>query len=113
MHEMSIALNVIDIAEEQARQAGAQTINVIELEIGTMAGVITESLEFCFSSACKGTMAENARLKLIEITGQARCEHCGHVFEARNMVEQCPECGKYVMQIEGGRNLKIRAINVD
>ena len=39
MHELSIVLGIVDIANEEARRHHAQKIDSIELEIGTMAGV--------------------------------------------------------------------------
>ena len=34
MHELSIAMNIVEIAEENARKEGAKTVTEIELEIG-------------------------------------------------------------------------------
>jgi len=113
MHEMSIAVNIIEIAEETARKEGAHKINSITLEIGALSGVVKDALEFCFESACKGTMAENAELELELIPAQAICESCGYPFKADQLLPLCPQCGELVFQMSGGKELKVKSINVD
>ena len=113
MHEMSIAMNVVEIVTDTAKQNNAKKINSIELDVGALSGIIPDALEFCFESACKGTIAENSKLKLNLIKADAECESCGEKFQAIEMVSQCPKCGEMVFQISGGKELKVKAINVD
>lgn len=113
MHEMSIAINIIDIAEETALKNGAQKINEIVLDVGTLSGIETESLLFCYDSACKNTMAEGSHLKLNIIPALAVCDSCGYEFEADSPAPVCPKCDNYVLMVSGGRELKIKSINVD
>jgi len=113
MHEMSIAMNVVEIATETAVQNKAKKINRIELDVGALSGIVADALEFCFESACKGTMAENAELHLNIIQAEAKCESCGHEFKTREMVSQCAKCKEMVFCINGGKELRVKAINVD
>jgi hydrogenase nickel incorporation protein HypA/HybF len=113
MHEMSIAMNIVDLAVETAKNNKAKTINSIVLELGSLSGVVRDALEFCFDSACKGTMAEGAELEIIELKAQAHCANCKLDFETEQMVANCPECNEYIFDIQGGRELKIRSLNVD
>jgi hydrogenase nickel incorporation protein HypA/HybF len=113
MHEMSIAVNIIDIAVETARKNNALKINEIVLDIGTLSGIETESLLFCYDSACKNTMAEGSSLKLNIIPAKAVCDSCGFEFETASPVPTCPICENFVLMVSGGRELKIKSINVD
>lgn len=110
---MSIAINVVDIGIDTARQNEANKINEIVVEIGKLSGVVPDALEFCYQSASKGTIAEGSRLSLIHIPGQAYCENCKTEFETDSMVAACPECGELVFQVQGGRELRVKSINVD
>ena len=58
MHEISIMQSTLELAEEQAREAGGNGIARIRLRIGLMSGVVPEALEFAFDVLKKGTMAE-------------------------------------------------------
>lgn len=66
MHELSITRNVIAICAEQA--AGAKVLRVT-LEIGKRAGVMAESVRFCFDICAAGTVLEGATLEIVEPLG--------------------------------------------
>jgi hydrogenase nickel incorporation protein HypA/HybF len=113
MHEMSIAMNIIEIASAAAREERAKAIGSIELEIGTMAGVMIESLEFCFEAAAKGTLAEGAVLAITSIPAEGRCAACNKIAAVDSLAAQCPYCGEYLLSLSTGKDLKIKAITID
>ena len=63
MHELSIVMGIIKIAEVEAEKAGAKNVDLIELEIGNLAGVEIEALDFAWTEAVKHTILENAKRK--------------------------------------------------
>lgn len=113
MHEMSIAINLVDLAVKTAQQNQAKKINSMVLELGSLAGVVREALEFCFESACKGTLAEGAKLEIMTVQGDAYCENCGRHFKCDQIAAPCPKCGEYVFNIQGGKELKLKSVNID
>jgi len=113
MHEMSIVAGVLDIAENEARAAGARVINTVEIEVGLLSGVEVEALEFCFSVARKGTLAAEADLVVHEIPGRGYCPECDKDVAVDFFMAVCPECEQALVEIRQGRELKVRAINVD
>jgi len=112
MHEMSIAMNLIDIAENQAKEAGSVQINRIDVEIGTLAGIEVSSLEFCYESARKGTLCAGAELRVLEIPGRGRCPVCDTDTAVDFFVALCPDCGGG-LEIVQGRELRLKSLNVD
>jgi len=54
MHELSIAMNIIDIADEYLKKSDAARIYNIDLEIGELSGIIPEALKFAMNHAVKG-----------------------------------------------------------
>ena len=56
MHELSVALGIVKIAENEIKKANAKKVELIELEIGTLAGIEFESLDFFWSSDVKETV---------------------------------------------------------
>jgi hydrogenase nickel incorporation protein HypA/HybF len=62
MHELSIAVSIIEIAEDVVSQHDATHAESIHLRLGPLAGVAEESLRFSFTLAAAGTAAEGARL---------------------------------------------------
>ena len=71
MHELSIALSIIDIAEGELARHKAQRILAIRVRIGSRAAVAREALDFSFGLACEGTAAEGSRLIVDETDGDA------------------------------------------
>jgi len=112
MHEMSIAVGLIELAEDQARAAGAGHINSLEVEIGVLAGVEFGSLAFCYESARLGTLCEGARLDIIERPGRGHCPVCRTDTDVDFFVALCPDCDGG-LEIRQGRELRLRSLNVD
>ena len=113
MHEMSIVAGVLDIAEQEARAAGAAVINTVEIEVGRLAGVEIDALEFCFETARRGTLAERALLVIHDIPGRGHCPACDQDVDIDFFMAVCPACGEGLVEVLQGRELRVRAINVD
>ena len=99
MHEMSIALSIVEAVEAKAREEGAGSISGIDLVIGKLAGIEPESLKFCFSAAAKGTLAEEALLKVEEPEGRGECGDCGKMFTVYFYYSECPDCSSLRIKI--------------
>ena len=110
---MSIVIGVLKIAEDQARAGGATIINSIELEIGELAGIELESIQFCYEVARKKTMARNAELKIRSLAGRGHCPHCEKDVSVDFQMAVCPECRQTVVEVFQGRELRVLSINVD
>jgi len=113
MHELSIVMNIIEIAEENAKKANASVIVEIELDIGKQAGIVIEALEFAIESAKKGTMLENAKFIINEIPALARCASCSYEFETDDLFTPCPECNNPFSDIFRGKELKVKSLKVE
>ena len=111
MHEMTIVANVLGIAHRQAAAAGAARINRVVLEVGTLAGVETDALRFCFDAARSGLSA-HAELEIRSLPGRGRCPGCGATADVNELAAVCEACGR-VMEISGGRELSVASLNVD
>ena len=70
MHELSIAMNIIEIAEEELSRHNGERVRAVHLRLGSLCGVATEALQFSFGLACQGTSAEGSRLVIEDGVGQ-------------------------------------------
>lgn len=113
MHEMSLVISILDLAEAEARAAAARVINGITVEVGALAGVQTDALEFCFTAARKETLAAQATLTIDVIAGRGVCPICGQESAAESLPAVCRHCEAGVLDIRQGRELRLRSINVD
>jgi hydrogenase nickel incorporation protein HypA/HybF len=69
MHELSIAITLVELAADAARSLGAARVNKLFVRLGTGAGVTAEALRFSFDLAAEGTIVQGARLELERVDG--------------------------------------------
>ncbi len=112
MHELSIVLSIVDIAEEQTRKAGARQVDRIDLEIGALSGVELDALDFAWDVGVKYTMLQHAERHIHTIPARARCMDCGHEFSILQLYEACPACGQYLNEVIQGKELRVRSLEV-
>lgn len=112
MHELSIALNLVEMVEEAARRAGAECVVAVHLRLGAMSGVVREALEFCFPLAAQGTLLADARLEIEMVPLVLACEPCGREVRPAEGSFRCPFCGTPSTQIRQGRELEVNGIEV-
>lgn len=110
MHELSIVLGIVDIAEKEFEKARANKIDSIELEIGKMSGVEPLALDFAWPEATRNTVLEQSEKKIEYIPGKAECLECHHQFSLENMYDECPECNSYFKNIIQGKELRVKAL---
>jgi len=113
MHELSIATNIIEFAEEFARDHQVTKINRIEIEVGKLSGIVIDSLEFALELAVKDTVMEHAEVVITEIPGTSRCDKCQTIFEIYNWATICPACQSTQFEIIGGKEMQIKSIFID
>jgi hydrogenase nickel incorporation protein HypA/HybF len=112
MHELSIAMGIVRIAESETKKAGASQVERIELEIGTLAGIEFGALEFVWPVAVKDTVLERAEKQVDVIQGQARCMDCDTLFEVAKYYDACPSCRSNLKAILKGKELRVKALEV-
>jgi hydrogenase nickel incorporation protein HypA/HybF len=112
MHELSIAISLIDLAVEEAARQGDVRVAALHLRIGPLSGVVSDSLRFSFNLAAEGTPVEGARLESEELPVTVRCVTCPgeHVLAMPHRV-RCPVCNEPA-DVVGGRELVLSAMEV-
>ncbi|MFJ4681970.1 hydrogenase maturation nickel metallochaperone HypA [Streptomyces sp. NPDC091377] len=112
MHEMSIALAVIEQVEEAAERAGGVTaVRSVRLRVGELAGVVPDALAFSFELACAGTLLDGAELITDPVPGRARCAPCDHEWAAGMPPRlTCPRCLGSSTDLLSGRELCIAGV---
>ena len=113
MHELSIALSIIDIASKQASEARAKQVKEVELDIGTLAGIEFESLEFALSVAVKDTLLEDTHLRINRIDPQSECLACHHIYTPNGIFGSCPECQEFNNRLLRGKELQIKSLLIE
>ncbi len=111
MHELSIALSILDLAAEEAQRHGSVRVLEIHLKLGRLSGVVKEALLSAYELARTSTRFEEAQLVVEEVQVLVRCPACR---TTRAVVSEqqlcCAECGTPSAEVVRGRDLAVVAM---
>lgn len=113
MHEMALAESVREIVEDSARAQGTAHVTVVRLEIGKLAQVEVHALRFAFEVVRRGSVAEGARLEIVEVDGGAWCMRCSAAVIIAKRGDACPACGSHQLQVTGGDRMRVLEIEIE
>ena len=114
MHELSIALSLVESADAAARAAGAQRVNSVHLRVGALSGVVTEALRFSFDVAAQGTLLEGAALTVEELPVVVHCPQCDADVELPSVQRfRCPVCDTPAGALVQGRELELTSLEIE
>ena len=114
MHELSIALSIVDLAQEEAERQGGR-VCAVHLRLGALAGVVKEALLVVVRDGVRG---DAARGIAAGHRGGARRRVLSRAASAggRSSSVQafcCAECGTPTPEIRQGRELELVALEIE
>jgi hydrogenase nickel incorporation protein HypA/HybF len=112
MHELSIAMSIVDMAQEEAERRSVR-IDAVHLELGALSGVVKEALLFSYEVACDGTLLEGSRLVVKDVPIEVYCPECKAPKTLASMQWFCcPDCGTQTPEVVHGKELVITALEL-
>jgi hydrogenase nickel incorporation protein HypA/HybF len=113
MHELSIAISMIERVIEESESRGGLDVEVVHLRLGVFSGVDKEALLFSYQLACEGTPLEGSRL-LIEIVPLViYCPSCKRERTPLSVYQLCcPDCLVPAEGIITGREIEVASLEV-
>jgi hydrogenase nickel incorporation protein HypA/HybF len=113
MHELSLAMSVVDeVGQILAREKASQVL-CISLSIGELSGVEREPFEFCFPFAAQGTPLEHAQLKIDTVKTAVLCGDCGKKSTPDFPMLVCAQCDSSNIKIVAGQDFLITSLEVE
>lgn len=112
MHELSIAMSIVELAQEEVAQRGVQ-IEAVHLKLGDLSGLVREALLSCYEMACEGTPLQGSRLLIESVPVVVFCPSC-RAERALNSLQlfRCPECDTPCSDIVHGKELEVVALEI-
>ena len=112
MHELSIAMGIVDAATEEAQRRGVQ-VSAVHLRLGALSGVVKNALLFSYEIACQGTPLEGSRLMVEDVSVIVFCARCQQERPLPSVqLFVCPDCGAPTMDVRQGKELEVFALEV-
>ncbi len=114
MHELSIALGIIDVVNDEVQKRGEVRVTAVHLKLGALSGVDKDALLFSFDVASAGTPVEGARLEIENVPVAIFCSKCGEEKVIRSIQHLvCPVCGEHSGDVQRGRELQVVALELE
>jgi hydrogenase nickel incorporation protein HypA/HybF len=113
MHELSIALSIIDMASEEAERRPSERLVAVHLKLGPLSGVVRSALVSAFELAREETPLAEASLVIEEVPVSIWCERCNAeaVPVALNEL-RCAACGEPAVRLVHGQELEVTALEL-
>jgi len=113
MHELSIAMSIVETAQEEAERRGVR-VTAVHLRLGALSSVVKDALFFSYEMACRDTPLAGSRLVVEDLPVVVFCPRC----EAKRPLTtvqcfECPECGTPTGDIVQGKELEVFALEVE
>lgn len=113
MHELSIAMGIVEAATDEARSRGVQ-VTAVHLRLGALSGVMKDALLFCYEVACQDTPLAGSQLIVEDVPVTIFCPQCKEMRVLASVQSfACPECGAPTMDIRQGKELEVFALEVE
>ena len=97
MHELSIAMSLLDIVKEEMAKHGKEKLVSISVKHGRLSNVVPEALDFAWDGVTRGTEYEGSKMELEEVPLKVACRVCKAEFLPDNdniFFMPCPKCGE-------------------
>ncbi|HYE89209.1 MAG TPA: hydrogenase maturation nickel metallochaperone HypA [Vicinamibacterales bacterium] len=113
MHELSVALALVELASEALADRGRR-VSAVHLRVGALSGVDPDALRFSFDMAAAGSELEGAQLRIVDVPVTAWCAGC----DAERAVvsiscRRCAVCRAVAPRIVRGEELELVGLEID
>ncbi len=113
MHELSIAMSILESLQEEVEQRGCGPVEAVHIRVGGLSGVVPEALRSAYELAAEQTPFARSRLVIEEVPIVIYCATCAR----ERAVEppgwfRCPACHTPSAEIVAGRELEISALEL-
>ena len=113
MHEMAFIEGILRLVEREGSKAGAEKITAIDIKLGDYSDVVPDILKEYFAIASKGTIAEQAELRLTRVPAVMSCRDCGWEGQVVKRNIRCGSCGSMNMKMLSGREFIVERLEAE
>ncbi len=112
MHELSIAVSMVERIMEESESRGGLKVEAVHLKVGVLSGVDKDALLFSYEIACESTPLVGSKLVIETIPLAIYCEKCATESSPSIHHIACRLCGSPSDNILRGRELEVAALEV-
>lgn len=113
MHELSIALSIIEVAEDHLQRQDGGRVETVRMKFGPLGGVVKEALISAYELAIEGSLLAGSKLVFEDVPVEIQCETCGKPQPVKSIQQMtCAVCGTPSANVVRGRELEVVAMEI-
>jgi hydrogenase nickel incorporation protein HypA/HybF len=120
MHELSMAQGIINAVLDTANENNATEVTEVTVEVGRLAMINPEQLQFILGVLIENTLMEDAEIKFEDIPAEIQCYDCDFKGEAilddkdhYAPLVKCPECDSLNVETLNGKDIIVKNIVIE
>ena len=120
MHELSMAQGIINAVLDTATANNATEVNEVTVEVGRLAMINPEQLQFILGVLVENTLMEDAEIVFGEIPAEIQCYDCDFKGEAildekdhYAPLVKCPKCDSINVETLNGKDIVVKNIVIE
>jgi hydrogenase nickel incorporation protein HypA/HybF len=120
MHELSMAQGIINAVLDTATANNATEVTEVSVEVGRLAMINPEQLQFILGVLVENTIMEDAEINFEEIPAEIQCFDCN--FEGEAILDdkdhyapmvKCPKCDSLNVETLNGKDIVVKNIVIE
>ncbi len=113
MHELSIALSILEVVGEEMERRGNVRVEAIHLKLGPLSGVVKDALVSAFELASEQTDFAQCSLVIEDVPISIHCSRCNAERPVHSIQSfYCVDCGTPASEVVHGRELQVSALEL-
>ncbi len=120
MHELSMAQGIINAVLDTANENNATEVTEVTVEVGRLAMINPEQLQFILGVLVENTLMEDAEIKFEDIPAEIQCYDCDFKGEAilddkdhYAPLVKCPKCDSLNVETLNGKDIIVKNIVIE
>ncbi|WP_405269574.1 hydrogenase maturation nickel metallochaperone HypA [Methanobrevibacter sp.] len=120
MHELSMAQGIINAVLDTANENDATEVTEVTVEVGRLAMINPEQLQFILGVLVENTIMDDAEIKFEEIPAEIQCYDCDFNGEAilddkdhYAPLVKCPKCDSLNVETLNGKDIVVKNIVIE
>ena len=111
MHELSIAMEILDLVQPSLPAGGK--IHAVQVTAGLLSGICSDSLTFCFTEMASQAGHPGAKLRIHRPPALCRCHFCKHEYSVDQVETPCPTCHSFERTLLSGSEFTVDSIEIE
>ena len=113
MHELSLALSIMDIVDKEVSKHKAKRATSAEVVVGELAGVDANALHTALKATAQHSQYPSMTFDIVFVEAVSECLSCGLRFHSPRLMSTCPKCKSWSCHNVQGEEFRVKSVVIE